>query len=95
MILSSCKGQTGWRLGYMYVCEKKTPFVPLPRPPSSLSPQVPWTSLEAAGQGLCADLAPRRCSSLPHPAPQPTWEGKGGPQAQALLPTLQDSAKLG
>lgn len=57
-----------------------------------LSLQVPWASLEVAGQGLCADLAPGRCSSPPHPAPQPTWEGKRGLQTHAPLTGLQDSA---
>lgn len=90
-------GQTGWRLDYMCVWggERNILRISALGHVQCLFPQVLWASLEVAGQGLCADLAPGRCSSPPHPAPQPTWEGKRGLQTHAPLTNPQDPASWG
>lgn len=96
MTLSSCWDR---QAGDWITCvcgERETSFIFLPWAMFSVFfPQVPRASREVAGQGLCADLAPGRCSSPPHPAPQPTWEGKRGLETHAPLADPQDSASWG
>lgn len=94
MILSSCWGRQTGDLDCVCVCERERSILHISSPGhrSVLSPQVPWASLKVAGRGLCANLAPGRCSSPPRPAPWPTWEGRRGLQTHAPLSGLQDSA---